>query len=217
MSTTHATIPVTLNYVTPIHTLATFPDVWPRLHGVATVMPDNGSPIGYHCATNGKTLAIVPFQGCAEWLAGAAPSMRVIPASVIKGIKPIKGTRSIESFPNGSTTGTDGTTHDGDPTTFPRVSEVLDNLKDGSSERVVVSLNAKLLYELAQALGSDGCVTMYCDPQGIKASVVIPVNGKVKDALGVIMPIKSREGDLSANMVTVNLAVMAKRFAAVAH
>ena len=58
---------------------------------------------------------------------------------------------------------------------------------------------------------------MYCDPKGIKASVVVPVNGKVKDALGVIMPIKTREGDLSANMVTVNLAVMAKRFAAVAH
>ena len=215
-STTIATSPDTLTYTTPIHTLATSADARSPLGDVATVMPDRRNCTGYHCATNGRTLAIVPFQlhSVAYELnhAQADPSIRLVPGKVIKGVKAVKGTRTLDTFPNGSSTGSDGTAHDGSPHSFPPVSDVLNRLNtDG--QRVVVNLNAKLLYELALALGSEGCVSLYADPKGIKATIVMPVNGSVHDAVGVIMPLATNKDSASAPYGA--LEHIASRFAAV--
>lgn len=215
-STTIATSPDTLTYTTPIHTLATSADARSPLGDVATVMPDRRSPMGYHCATNGRTLAIVPFSfpSTVDTFHQADPSIRLVPGKVIKGVKAIKGTRTLDTFSNGSSTGSDGTAHDGSPHSFPHISGVLNGLKDGG-ERVVISLNAKLLYELALALGSDGSVSLHCDPKGRKASVVVPIDGSESSAVGVMMPIMGNDGRDSTNTVYERLTFMASRFAAV--
>jgi hypothetical protein len=215
-STNVATSPDTLTYTTPIHTLATSADARSPLGSVATIMPDRRNCTGYHCATNGRTLAVVPFQLHSVVYelnhAAADPSIRLVPGKVIKGVKAIKGTRTLDTFPNGSSTGSDGTAHDGCAHSFPPVSDVLKNQRT-TVDRVVVNLNAKLLYELALALGSEGTVSLHCDPQGRKATIVMPINGSVHDAIGVIMPLST--GKDSASSPYGELEHIAARFATV--
>jgi hypothetical protein len=179
-------------------------------------MPDRRNCTGYHCATNGRTLAIVPFQLHSVTYelnhAAADPSIRLVPGKVIKGVRAVKGTRTLDTFPNGSSTGSDGTAHDGCPHSFPPVSDVLKNQRT-TNDRVVVNLNAKLLYELALALGSDGAVSLHCDPKGRKATIVMPINGSVHDAIGVIMPLST--GKDSASSPYGELEHIAARFATV--
>ena len=213
-STNVATSPDTLTYTTPIHTLTTSADARSPLGDVATVMPDRRSPMGYHCATNGRTLAVVPFSfpSTVDTFHQADPSIRLVPGKVIKGIKAIKGTRTLDTYSDGSSTGPDGTTYKGSPHSFPPVSDVLKNQRT-TNDRVVVNLNAKLLYELALALGSEGTVSLYADPKGIKATIVMPINGSVHDAIGVIMPLST--GKDSASSPYGELEHIAARFAAV--
>ena len=220
MSTTLATIPVTLTYRTPIHTLATSVDARDPMDSVASIMPDGINRTGYHCATNGRTLAIVPFQlDTAEHdlhFAGFPASIRCVPGKVIKGVKAVKGTRTLDTYSDGSSTGSDGTAHGGSPNKFPPVSKVLDALKD-CGERVVISLNAKLLYELALALGSDGAVSLHCDPKGIKASIVVPLHGSVAGSVGVLMPIQNNTVRSSTANELFEIARITSRFASVGH
>lgn len=204
-STNVATSPDTLTYTTPIHTLATLADARSPLGDVATLMPDWHNITGYHCATNGRALAVVPFElnSVAYELkySQANPSIRLVPGKIIKGVKAIKGTRTLDT-----------STHDGSPHKFPSVSTVLNRLNT-DQQRIVVSLNAKLLYELALALGSDGCVSLYADPQGVKATIVMPVNGSVLDSVGIIMPLTTNKDSASAPYGALEL--IASRFAAV--
>jgi hypothetical protein len=183
-------------------------------------MPDGAYRAGFHCATNGRTLAIVPFTLPSDvgkpWRSNAPASIRCIPGKVIKGIKAIKGTRTLDTFPDGSSTGSDGTAHGGSPNKFPPVSNALDALKN-VGERVIISINAKLLYELALALGSDGAVSLHCDPAGIKASIVIPLQGSVAGSIGVIMPIRGNEGRISTGNALFEIANFTSRLAAVGH
>jgi hypothetical protein len=210
----------TLTYTTPLHTLATSADARDPMDSVASIMPDGSHRTGFHCATNGKALAIVPFQldeGHHDLhYAGFPASIRCIPGKVIKGIKAVKGTRTLDTCRDGSSTGSDGTAHGGSPNRFPPVSKVLDALKD-CKERVVISFNAKLLYELALALGSDGAVSLHCDPKGIKASIVVPLHGSVGGAVGVLMPIQNHTARSSTANELYEIANITSRFAAVGH
>jgi hypothetical protein len=86
-----------------------------------------------------------------------------------------------------------------------------------SMNRVVVRLDAKLLDELAKALGSEGCVALHCDTYGAEAIIVTPVNGSVKDAVGVLMPLAAREETNPSESVYQLLTRMIQRFIAVAH
>ena len=224
MSTTIATLPVTLTYRTPIHTLATSSDSRDPLGSVGSIMPDGIHRTGYHCATNGRTLAIVPFQlDTAEHdlhFAGFPASIRCVPGKVIKGIKAVKGARTLDTYSDGSSTGSDGTAHGGSPNGFPPVSKVLNALQEVRAGKVVISLNAKLLYELALALGSDGCVELHCDPSGVKPSIVLPIDGSVPDAVGVMMTMNRKNMKYGKPLETVyyqGLEHMAGRFASVGH
>ena len=224
MSTTACNYPATLTYSTPIHTLATSADARNPLDSVASIMPDGVHRTGYHCATNGRTLAIVPFQLDSVQhdlhFAGFPASIRCVPGKVIKGIKAIKGTRTLDTYSDGSSTGSDGTANGGSPNGFPPVSKVLNALQEVRAGKVVISLNAKLLYELALALGSDGCVEIHCDPSGVKPSIVLPIDGSVPDAVGVMMTLNRKNMKYGKSLESVyyqGLEHMAGRFASVGH
>jgi DNA polymerase III sliding clamp (beta) subunit (PCNA family) len=87
---------------------------------------------------------------------------------------------------NGNVTLPSGQTFTRDEYTFPNVKVVFNASRDETKVRI--GLNAKFLYDMAQALGSDELVLEITDPsQGIH---VAPNNPKGNDGRGILMPVR---------------------------
>ena len=134
-------------------------------------------------ATNGAALVKVPVEIDGEDCAGYVPAV-----ALKEGRKLAKRSEAINLSCNGSAKLLNGATYPRGEGQFPNWRQVWPK-EEG---KTVLALDARLLYELAQALGTEGVVLTFNpgEPITVRATATKGVQPASVEARGVIMPIR---------------------------
>ena len=137
-------------------------------------------------ATDGKRLAVVPIDLDSGDLSGEnSPRQVNMPLAAIKAARKFGGNGKsappISIQLNGEARLLDGSTHPYESGTYPNWKAVMPSPE---AANLRVTINAKYLFELAEAIGSAESVTLHIE-DSISA---IRVTGEHQDAVGVLMP-----------------------------
>jgi hypothetical protein len=135
-------------------------------------------------STNGAAMVKLPVEITAEDVAGYVPT-----AALKEGRKLAKKFDSVDLVCNGSAKLLNGATYPRESReTFPNWRQVWPK-EEG---KITLALDAALLYELAQAMGTEGVVlTFDADkPISVRATATKACKPASFDAMGVIMPIR---------------------------
>ena len=135
-------------------------------------------------STNGAAMVKLPVEITPEDCAGYVPT-----AALKEGRKLAKKFDSIELVCNGSAKLLNGATYPRESReTFPNWRQVWPK-EEG---KITLALDAGLLYELAQALGTEGVVLTFNpgEPITVRATATKGVQPASFEARGVIMPIR---------------------------
>jgi hypothetical protein len=135
-------------------------------------------------ATNGAAMVKLPVEIAPEDAAGYVPTL-----ALKEGRKLTKRTDSIDLVCNGSAKLLNGATYPREsPYTFPNWRAVWPK-EEG---KITLALDAALLYELAQAMGTEGVVLSF-NPDGpiaVRGTATKDVRPASPEARGVLMPIR---------------------------
>jgi hypothetical protein len=135
-------------------------------------------------STNGAAMVKLPVEITAEDVAGYVPTV-----ALKEGRKLAKRTDSVELVCNGSAKLLNGATYPRESReTFPNWRQVWPK-EEG---KITLALDAALLYELAQAMGTEGVVLTFNpgEPISVRATATKGVHPASSEARGVIMPIR---------------------------
>jgi hypothetical protein len=135
-------------------------------------------------STNGAAMVKLPVEITAEDAAGYVPT-----AALKEGRKLAKKFDSVELVCNGSAKLLNGATYPRESReTFPNWRQVWPK-EEG---KITLALDAALLYELAQAMGTEGVVLTFDTdtPISVRATATKACKPASFDAMGVIMPIR---------------------------
>lgn len=139
-------------------------------------------------STNGAALVSIPVAIDVEDCSG------YLPASALKEARKLeKKSELVNISCNGSAKVINGATYPRGEGQFPNWRQIMPK-EDG---KTVLALNARLLYELAQALGTEGVVlTFDADkPIAVRAAATRDVKPASLGARGVLMPIHLKVGN----------------------
>ena len=182
---------------TPIIKATSDTDSRYSMSSAAVFMPMEGPAV--LAATDGRRAAIVPVGVDTTDRGPDIDAIRQLPRPALKACKWRKGKPGPQIHLMGSvcTVNTDTEPHATEYPVessrgfhFPPLADVLpkpDQIEGG----MVLSFNPFYLWELAQAVGADGQVTVIADPNGKRPMVVMP-NGP-DGAIGVLMPCSGAE------------------------
>ena len=131
-------------------------------------------------ATTGRILAVVPCDIADDDVTG------MIPVDAIKAARKVKGLNIVVGA-NGNCETLNGQTFKRPDGTFPKYEGVIPKHASGG---IKISLNAKFLYQLAQATGDDEVIL---DIQDAGSAVIVTPYHREPNAFGVIMPIRIKK------------------------
>jgi hypothetical protein len=137
-------------------------------------------------STNGAAMVKLPVEITPEDVAGYVPT-----AALKEGRKLAKRADSVDLVCNGSAKLLNGATYPRESReTFPNWRQVWPK-EEG---KITLALDAALLYELAQAMGTEGVVLTFNpgEPILVRATATKGVHPASREARGVIMPIRTK-------------------------
>jgi DNA polymerase III sliding clamp (beta) subunit (PCNA family) len=144
----------------------------------------DGQRTAHVVATNGAAMVKLPVEITAEDVAGYVPT-----AALKEGRKLAKRTDSVDLVCNGSAKLLNGATYPRESReTFPPWRQVWPK-EEG---KITLALDARLLYELAQAMGTEGVVLTFNpgEPISVRATATKACQPASFDARGILMPIR---------------------------